>query len=120
VRADGSGLIGIPTVLNEGRSGRGWSDSQSSDLSFVRSARQGAGARRRARHDPTGRSAPLSLRGLLRGLVRQFSADLHRRPIFALMGTDLVEGSMESGRIGEVGRLDLTGEEGSSGKRQAL
>ena len=36
------------------------------------------------------------------------------------MGTDLVEGRMASGRIGEVGRLDLTGEEGSSGKRQAL
>ena len=35
VRADGSGLIGIPTVLNEERSGRGWSDSQSSDLSFI-------------------------------------------------------------------------------------
>ena len=35
VRADGSGLIGIPTVLDEGRSGRGWSDSQSSELSFV-------------------------------------------------------------------------------------
>ena len=39
--------------------------------------------------------------------------------IFALMGTDLVEGSLESGRIGEVERLDLTGEEGSSGKRLA-
>jgi hypothetical protein len=28
--------------------------------------------------------------------------------IFALMGTELVEGRMAAGRIGELGRLDLT------------
>ena len=35
VRADGSGLIGLPTTLRQYRSGRGWSDSESSDLSFI-------------------------------------------------------------------------------------
>ena len=121
VRADGSGLIGIPTVLDEGRSGRGWSDSESSELSFV----------------AIGPDKALAPAGEL-GLVRPDGPRAYRcevscvdwygnsRPIFtggrifALMGTDLVEGRMASGRIGEVGRLDLTGEEGSSGKRQAL
>ena len=32
-----------------------------------------------------------------------------RGRIFALMGTDLVEGRMDRGRIGEVARVDLTG-----------
>jgi hypothetical protein len=34
--------------------------------------------------------------------------------IFALMGTELVEGRLSSGRIGELGRLDLTAPAGAS------
>jgi hypothetical protein len=120
VRADGSGLIGIPTVFNDERSGRGWSDSQSSDLSFIAIG-------------PDKSLAPAGELGTVRADgPRSYRCEVscvdwygNSRPIFtggrifALMGTDLVEGRMASGRIGEVGRLDLTGEEESSGKRQA-
>jgi hypothetical protein len=33
-----------------------------------------------------------------------------RGRVFALMGTELVEGRLDGGRIAELGRLDLTGE----------
>ena len=33
------------------------------------------------------------------------------------MGTDLVEGRVSGGRIGEIGRLDLTGPSGATVRR---
>jgi hypothetical protein len=106
--ADGSGAIGLPTV-GPTRSGRGWSDSESSDLSFI----------------AIGRDKRLSQAGELR--VRKANAahdygcivscvDWYGNSraiftdgrIFALMGTELVEGRLSAGRIGELGRLDLT------------
>ena len=111
IRADGSGVIGIPTTLREGRSGRGWSDSQSSELSFINVSASQTLA-------PAGE---LGLRGG-RELASGYRCEVscvdwygNSRPIFtsgrifALMGTDLVEGRMQRGRIGELGRLDLTG-----------
>jgi hypothetical protein len=114
IRADGSGLIGLPTTERVWRAGRGWSDSESSALSFVAvapdKALAGAGAlapRGRREHgsdyacavscvDWYGNSRPIFTGGR----------------IFALMGTDLVEGRIAGGRIGEVGRVDLTGRPG--------
>ena len=110
MRPDGTGLLGLPTSERLWRSGRGWSDSESSELSFVSIA-----------PDKTMASA-----GEL-GLRRREAAPGYRcevscvdwygnsRPIFtggrifALMGTELVEGRLERGRIAESGRLDLTG-----------
>ena len=116
VRPDGNGLIGIPTTLREGRSIRGWSDSQSSELSFIAIApnrltpvgelgvarREGPGEYRCEVSciDWYGNSRPIFTRGR----------------IFALMGTDLVEGRMDRGRIAELARLDLTAS--PSGLRQ--
>jgi len=110
VRGDGSGLIGLPTTLRIWRSGRGWSNSDASELSFVAIAPDkalapagalGISARRRQSAyrcevscvDWYGNSRPIFTGGR----------------VFALMGTDLVEGRLAGGRIGEVGRLDLTG-----------
>jgi hypothetical protein len=109
VRPDGSGLIGIPTTLRTDRSIRGWSDSQSSELSFVAispnrltpagelgvARREGPGDYRCEVSciDWYGNSRPIFSRGR----------------IFALMGTDLIEGRMDRGRIGELARVDLTG-----------
>ena len=42
-----------------------------------------------------------------------------RGRIFALMGTDLVEGRMERGRIAELARVDLTGPPWSGPKLSA-
>ncbi len=109
IRPDGSGLIGIPTSLRVWRAGRGWSDSESSELSFIAVAPDKALA-------PAGE---LATRGRARAAVYRCQISCvdwygNSRPIFtggrvfALMGTDLVEGRLEGGRIGEVGRVDLT------------
>jgi hypothetical protein len=113
IRPDGGGLIGLPTTLRGERSGRGWSDSQSSDLSFIAISREKAlshagelGSRPRTASgyacevscvDWYGNSRPIFTGGR----------------IFALMGTDLVEGQLARGRMGEIGRLDLTGGAGA-------
>ncbi len=118
IRRDGSGLIGLPTSLREWRAGRGWSDSESSELSFIAigpdKALAGAGelALGPRGNDPAyrcevscvdwyGNSRPIFTGGR----------------IFALMGTDLVEGGLSGGRIGELGRLDLTGPAGATMRR---
>ena len=115
VRRDGSGLIGLPTTLREYRAGRGWSDSESSDLSFVAIGPDKALTERR-------RARPRAARGTNAGYRCDVSCvDWYgnSRPIFtggrifALMGTDLVEGGLRGGRIGEFGRLDLTGPSGA-------
>lgn len=110
VRSDGSGVIGLPTSEREWRAVRGWSDSESSELSFVTIARDK-------------NLAPAGELGLRRvAASRGYDCEVscvdwygNSRPIFtggrifALMGTELVEGSLENGRIRELGRLDLTG-----------
>jgi hypothetical protein len=113
IRPDGSGVIGLPTTLRGARSGRGWSDSQSSELSFIAvspdrtlshagqlSPRPRTASRYRCEVsciDWYGNSRPIFTGGR----------------IFALMGTDLVEGHLAEGRMGEIGRLDLTGRTGA-------
>jgi hypothetical protein len=116
IRPDGSGLIGLPTSLRPERGLRGWSDSESSDLSFVAvSAAKGLA--------PAGE---LGLRG--REPAGGYECKVscvdwygNSRPvftggrIFALLGTELVEGRLERGRIAELARLDLTGSLGGGG-----
>jgi len=116
VRADGSGLIGIPTTYSEGRSIRGWSDSQSSELSFIAvapnrltPAGELGGARREAAGDYRCEVSCIDWYGNSRPI---FTGGR----IFALMGTDLVEGRIERGRIAELARLELTGPVGEVGK----
>ncbi len=110
VPRDGNGILGIPTTRREWRSGRGWSDSESSELSFV-------AIDPRRQLVAAGELAP---RG--RAVGPGYSCKVscvdwygNSRPIFtggrifALMGTELVEGQMRDGRIREAGRVDLTG-----------
>jgi hypothetical protein len=113
IRRDGSGLIGLPTTLRTARAGRGWSDSASSELSFI-----AVGTDKTLSHAgqlaPRPRPTGWNARGGYRCEVSCIDWYGNSRPIFtggrifALMGTDLVEGRMAGGRIGEVGRLDLT------------
>jgi hypothetical protein len=110
IRADGSGLIGLPTTMRGERSGRGWSDSQSSELSFILVSPAKS-------LTPAGELAPRQ-RAASGYACEASCVDWYgnSRPIFtggrifALMGTDLVEGQLARGRIGEIGRLDLTGQ----------
>ena len=109
-RADGSGILGIPTVKREWQSGRGWSNSASSDLSFLT-----FDAGRTL--SPAGQLA-LGQRTPSAGYRCEVSCiDWYgnTRPvftmgrIFALMGTDLVDGRLAGVRVTELRRLDLTG-----------
>ena len=109
-RPDGSGLIAFPTSISLARSHRIWSDSESSDLSFVAvsPAKTLVAAGELAAR--TGRAA------------RGYRCDVscidwygNSRPIFTggrifgLLGTELVEGRMAGSRVRELARLDLTG-----------
>lgn len=108
-RGDGGGLLGLPTTVRQWRSGRGWSDSNSSALSFI--AFDPA-----KRLDPAGELTPGDGKPDPAYACQVSCIDWYgnSRPIFtggrilALMGTDLVEGRMEAGRIREIGRVDLT------------
>jgi len=110
VKGDGSGLLGLPTTVREWRSGRGWSDSNASALSFI-----GFGADKVL--DPAGELTPGDGKPASDYNCAVSCIDWYgnSRPIFtggrilALMGTDLVEGRMDRGRIREIGRVDLTG-----------
>ncbi|MGH6952486.1 MAG: hypothetical protein ACREH4_16600, partial [Vitreimonas sp.] len=109
VDADGAGLMGLPTVQLRRRSGRWWWNSQSSDVSFMSLDADGRIAALgeltsdpKAQHpsyacevsciDWYGNSRPIFVNGR----------------IFALSGTELIEGKVEHGRIGERGRVNLT------------
>lgn len=115
IRADGSGLIGLPTTERSWRAGRGWSDSESSALSFVAVtpekalASAGALAPRGGREHASGYACAVSCVDWYGNSRPIFTGGR----IFGLMGTDLVEGRMTGGRIGEVGRVDLTGRPGA-------
>ncbi|HEX8191798.1 MAG TPA: beta-propeller domain-containing protein [Allosphingosinicella sp.] len=110
LRGDGSGLIGLPTSRRDGRADRGWSDSESSDLSYIAIAPNKS-------MTPAGELSPARPSESGNGYQCQVSCvDWYgnSRPIFtggrifALMGTDLVEGRMARGRVVEAGRVDLT------------
>jgi hypothetical protein len=110
IRSDGSGLIGLPTSLSRERGQRGWSDSESSDLSFVAvSAAKSL--------SPAGELSPRGRKPSAGYECKVSCVDWYgnSRPvftggrIFALLGTELVEGRMERGRMAELARLDLTG-----------
>lgn len=119
VRPDGSGVIGIPTTRREWRSDRGWSDSESSDLSFIaiaadKSLHPAGELGLRAHAPTTSYSCEVSCIDWYGNSRPVFTGGR----IFALMGTELVEGRMAGGRIGEVQRVDLTAPVGS-GERSA-
>lgn len=110
VPRDAPGLLGIPTTRREWRSGRGWSDSESSDLSFVaigadRSLAAAGELSTQGRRPSPGYVCKVSCVDWYGNSRPIFTGGR----IFALMGTELVEGRLRDGRIREAGRVDLTG-----------
>lgn len=108
IRPDGSGAIGLPTA-GPGRSERGWSDSESSNLSFIaigkdKSLARAGELRVRKAKAAAGYDCVASCVDWYGNSRAIFTGGR----IFALMGTELVEGRLAAGRIGELGRLDLT------------
>jgi Beta propeller domain len=113
IRPDGSGVIGLPTTYRGERSGRGWSDSQNSELSFIAvspgKALSPAGELSPRPRTESGYACEVSCVDWYGNSRPIFTGGR----IFALMGTDLVEGRLAEGRVGEIGRLDLTGGPGA-------
>lgn len=112
IRADGSGLMGIPTARPKSRvrQGLGWASFEDSDLSFIALSP-------RAILSPVGELS-VSGRKPAPGYKCQVSCiDWYgnARPIFtggrvfALMGSQLVEGQVRGSRVVELGRVDMTG-----------
>ena len=110
IRSDGSGLIGLPTSRRVDRGLRGWSDSESSDLSFIAvspaKALSPAGELGvRGRKPASGYDCQVSCVDWYGNSRPVFTGGR----IFALLGTELVEGRMDGRRVRELARLDLTG-----------
>jgi len=107
IRPDGSGLIGLPTTLRGERSGRGWSDSQSSELSFIAVSRD----------KNLSQAGELSPRPRVESGYRCEVSCIdwygNSRPIFTdgrvfgLTGTELIEGRIYADEIHEVQRLNI-------------
>jgi hypothetical protein len=109
VDKDGGGMLGIPTVTRRWDSGRWWWRSDVSDVSFLtfdkagRMSEAGALLGRENSEDPSykcevscidwyGNSRPFFIAGR----------------IFALTGTELIEGRLAEGEMLEADRLNLT------------
>lgn len=123
IEETGNGLMGLPTTHREERSGRWWSYSDASDVSFLSV-------------DSGGRLAPLGElvaheNGPDRdkegdGIDEDGTAETYQcevscidwygnsRPVFtdgrvfALAGAELIEGQVENGRVREIRRLNIT------------
>lgn len=109
VEQSGEGVMGLPTVLREGESGRWWWRSRSSDVSFLTvdadgkltsvgalianpDAADSAYTCEVSCIDWYGNSRPIFIAGR----------------VFALSGTELIEGAITAGQIEEKGRVNLT------------
>ncbi|HYD37927.1 MAG TPA: hypothetical protein VEA60_09960, partial [Allosphingosinicella sp.] len=109
-RGDGGGLIAFPTRASPDQSHRYRLDGESSDVSFVTVSPARA-------LSPAGQLSARAGRGASGYRCEVSCIDWYgnSRPIFtggrtfALLGSELVEGRMEGGRILELARLDLTG-----------
>ncbi len=107
IDADGSGLMGLPTVMRRAQSGRWWWRSQGSDVSFLAL-----------------RDNQLSDQGHLRGTsprAEGYACEVScvdwygntralfiAGRIFALSGTELIEGVLTSNGINDLARVNLT------------
>jgi hypothetical protein len=108
VNEQGAGLLGLPTVMQRAQSGRWWWRSAGSDVSFVS-------------FDGAGR---LSDSGAMRGTSPthpSYACEVScvdwygntralfiRGRVFALSGTELIEGALEGGKVRERQRVNLT------------
>ncbi|MEG3086943.1 beta-propeller domain-containing protein [Sphingomonas sp. PB4P5] len=109
VEEDGSGLLGLPTVLRRGRAMRYVWNSEGSDVSFLTMSPSGKLGNAGALEQSATRPAPG-----YRCEVSCIDWYGNSRPIFAggrifaLMATEIAEGRMGKRRIEEVDRLNLT------------
>lgn len=123
IGAGGDGAMGVPTTRRVSQSGRWWSYSDASDVSFL--AVDASGRLARLGELLSYANLPESERRDARlgndGVARDYNCEVscidwygNTRPvftdgrIFALAGTELIEGRIEGGRIREVRRLNMS------------
>lgn len=108
--ADGSALMGIPSVPRSNDAARWWFRSGASDLSFVSLSADGwlapAGDLLRGEHTGGGYECEVSCVDWYGNSRPIFTGGR----IFALTGTELIEGALDSGRVRETRRLDIAAE----------
>ena len=106
---DGSGIMGLPTTRRVKDSGREWWRSVGSDVSFVTA-------------DSSGNLASAGpIKGLEDNVHEDYECEMscvdwygNTRPvfidgrIFALIGTELAEGTLSGGKIYELGRVNIS------------
>ncbi len=109
VDADGTGLMGLPTVVRESQSGRWWWRSTSSDVSFLSVDATGTllsvGA---LIADPRSRDAGYVCEVSCIDWYGNSRAIFVAGRVFALSGTELIEGAVTGGGIEERARVNLT------------
>lgn len=109
VDANGAGLMGLPTVQLRLRSGRWWWNSQSSDVSFMSLDADGRiAALGELASDPKAQHPSYTCEVSCIDWYGNSRPIFVNSRIFALSGTELIEGKVERGRIGERGRVNLT------------
>jgi Beta propeller domain len=112
VEADGSGLIGVPTVTADWDSGRYVWRSDASDISFVSKASAGtlgnAGALAATPKDKVATHPDYACEVSCIDWYGNSRPIFTGGRIFGLMGTALVEAEMADGRVREKARIDLT------------
>lgn len=108
--ADGGALMGIPTVPRSNDAQRWWFRSGASDLSFVSLGADGrlsaAGDLLRGENTGAGYECEVSCVDWYGNSRPIFTGGR----IFALTGTELIEGALEDRRVRELRRLDIAAE----------
>lgn len=123
IAADGSGPMGVPTTRRISRSGRYWSYSSASDVSFLAADRTGrlTGLGELVSHSNGPNAGKDDDQIDNEGVWDDYACEVscidwygNSRPIFtdgrifALAGSELIEGRIEGGHIREVRRVNLT------------
>jgi len=109
IEQDGSGVLGIPTVVREEDSSGYYWRSESSDISYLNMASNAdlssAGELKVSSPEPDARySCEISCIDWYGNSRPIFTGGR----IFGLMGTELVEAKITDGKLSEIGRVDLT------------
>jgi hypothetical protein len=105
---EGAGILGLPTVMRRAQSGRWWWRSSSSDVSFVSFDAAGQLSDSGAIRGTSPRHPEYQCEVSCIDWYGNTRAVFIRGRVFALSGTELIEGALEAGTVHERQRVNLT------------
>jgi hypothetical protein len=106
--AEGAGLLGLPTEMRRAQSGRWWWRSAGSDVSFVSFDASGQLSDSGAMRGTSPRHPEYQCEVSCIDWYGNTRALFIRGRVFALSATELIEGSLEGGKVRERQRVNLT------------